>query len=112
MTTRYRLPARREARTFDFNHGYRTYTATLGFYNDGGLGELFITCTKAGSDAQIVANEAAVLVSIALQHGADVESMADAMPRNEDGSPQGVMGAALDAVLKFVPADEPDMVPA
>lgn len=109
---RDRLPARRGAVTFDFSHGYRTYTVTLGFYDDGGLGELFLTSTKAGSDAQIVANEAAMLVSIALQHGAEIEAMADAMPRNEDGSPQGVMGAALDAVLKFVPADEPDMVPA
>ena len=105
MTDRQRLPARRGALNFEVEHNLRRYTATLGFHDDGRVGEIFITSTKAASDAQIIANEASVLVSFALQYGASIEAMADAMPRNGDGSPQGVMGAVLDAALLIVPEE-------
>ncbi|MCW5695812.1 MAG: hypothetical protein KIS96_03645 [Bauldia sp.] len=112
MTDRQRLPARRGALNFEVEHNLRRYTVALGFHDDGRLGEIFVTSTKAGSDSQIVANEAAVLASLLLQFGGDIEGMADAMPRNEDGSPQGIMGAVLDAALLIIPEETETSVPA
>lgn len=102
--SRVRLPDRRAALNFEVGHGHGSYMVALGFHDDGRLGEIFITSTKAASDAQIIANEASVAVSFALQHGASVEAMAAAMPRNEDGSPQGLIGSVLDAALPLLPA--------
>ncbi|MCW5697341.1 MAG: hypothetical protein KIS96_11500 [Bauldia sp.] len=102
MTDRQRLPARRGALNFEVEHNLRRYTATLGFHDDGLVGEVFVTSTKAASDSQIIANEASVAVSFALQYGAPLDAMAAAMPRNEDGTPQGLTGAVLDAALAIM----------
>lgn len=67
---RQRLPNRRGARNFEVEHNRGRYTVTLGYHDDGRIGEVFVTSTKAASDAQIIANEASVAVSFALQYGA------------------------------------------
>jgi hypothetical protein len=71
MTDRRILPQRRYAETFEFAWGglERSYAVTLGFYDDGALGEVFITGGKSGEQVEAVARDGAVLLSLALQHG-------------------------------------------
>lgn len=96
--TRERLPMRRAAERFDFNHAGKHYHATVGLYPDNRIGEVFLTGAKSGADLQIVAIEAAVALSFALQHGADLDAIQKAMPRTEDGKPEGLIGSLVDAL--------------
>jgi hypothetical protein len=99
---RKKLPNRRSSQRFTFTHGKLDYTATLGYYDPGmnHLGEIFITCGKTGSDANLAMLEAATAMSFALQYGADVETVRRAMPRRVDGSPEGPLGALLDLLAR------------
>ena len=69
--TRRTLPQRRAAETFDLRSSAAMSRSrfTAGFYDDGTLGEVFITTpTRAAQDLQNIANDAAVILSLALQH--------------------------------------------
>ena len=93
------LPTRRRSETFSVSSSAGIkYTVTAGFYDDGRPGEVFIDGLKAGSDAQINARDAAVVLSIALQYGAPIEVLRHAISRAPDGSPQGPVGAILDTL--------------
>jgi hypothetical protein len=67
--TRQRLPDRRESRIFDFDCGRHHYIATVSFFEDGRLAEIFIDCPKPGSAIAEHAATSAVLASLLLQHG-------------------------------------------
>lgn len=62
--------------------------------------EIFIDAGKSGTEMQTMSRDAAVLMSIALQHGAPIETMRHAVTRNVDGSPQGPIGALLDLLAE------------
>jgi hypothetical protein len=87
----------------DFEHaGYR-YTAGLGFFETGELGEIFINVPgRSGSAIEAVARDAAILASICLQYGASAEVIRRALTRNGDGSASGPLGAALDLLAREV----------
>jgi hypothetical protein len=61
------------------------FHATIGFYDDGRPGEIFLTNHKAGSMAGILASDSAVLRSIALQHGVPIETLRHALMRDPQG---------------------------
>ncbi|MPZ39844.1 MAG: hypothetical protein GEU95_17645 [Rhizobiales bacterium] len=67
--TRDRLPNRRHAETFTFEHDGVRYVCTVGRFPDGRLGEIFIDGSKVGSAVGLHAQDAAVLASLLLQHG-------------------------------------------
>ena len=94
---RRRLPQRRFHELLDFEHaGYR-YTAGLGFFETGGLAEIFINVPgRSGSAIEAVARDAAILTSICLQYGASVATIRHALTRNNDGSAGGPLGVVLD----------------
>jgi hypothetical protein len=100
---RRRLPQRRLHQLVDFQHaGYR-YTAGLGFFETGELGEIFINVPgRSGSTIEAVARDAAILASICLQYGASAEVIRRALTRNGDGSAGGPLGAALDLLAREV----------
>jgi hypothetical protein len=68
------LPQRRAAETFDLRFWNQLFTVTVGFYADGTPGEVFIDGGKTGQDIQSTARNAAVVLSIALQHGTPIET--------------------------------------
>ena len=95
------LPTRRHAETFDMKFGAHTadYTITLGFYDDGRLGEVFIDGAKSGSDMAATIHDAATLVSIALQYGVPLGTMRHAVSRTgEENQPATIIGAVLDKI--------------
>lgn len=96
MSTRNTLPNRRSAETVTYKHGGADFTMTIGRYADGRIGEIFINAGHANSALDAIASDAAIAVSFALQHGADLAAIRGAMKRNSQGEPSSPIGAALD----------------
>jgi hypothetical protein len=95
---RNRLPNRRACETVAFEHGGADFTMTAGRYPDGRLGEIFITAGRPNSALDALASDAAIAISFALQHGADVEAIRSAMKRSSRSEPSSPIGAALDLI--------------
>ena len=98
------LPDRRRGTTIKFSHAAHSFIATVGFYPDGTVGELFVnTEMKSGSESDVNASDAAIAISFALQYGCPLEVLRAAMKRNPDGSPMGPLGHALDLASEIPP---------
>ena len=98
MPARSELPARRFCETTSFRHEGVEFTISTGHYDDGRVGELFIEGGKLTSAVDVAARDAAIAASIALQHGASIDGIRAACLRKPDGSAEGTLGAALDAI--------------
>lgn len=99
MTARNRLPNRRLAESFELEVERLRYTATVGRFADGKVGELFLTNNRSNSAADTAARDSAIVLSIALQHGADLETIRRALCRDSQGRASGPLGAALDIIM-------------
>jgi hypothetical protein len=93
---RRRLPDRRESETFSLQCAGLAYIATISRFDDGRLGEIFLTNHKSGSHADTAARDSAIVCSIALQFGADIEVIRKALCRDGRGNASGPLGVALD----------------
>lgn len=96
MNERERLPQRRVSETVEFKAREIDYRATLGYYDDGRIGEVFLNGGKLDSGADIIAREAAICLSLALQFGCPLDVAASAFPRTAEGAPEGPLGALVD----------------
>lgn len=94
--TRERLPDRRAHEVVEFNHAGFRYLAGIGRFADGRIAEVFLTGPKIGTALAAAAQDASIVVSLALQHGAPPDTLRHALTRNADGSPASAIGAALD----------------
>jgi hypothetical protein len=103
MTSRARLPNRRANTTFDLEVDGLRYTATFSRYPDGSISELFLNNHKSNSASDTNARDAAIVFSIAVQHGADPEVIRRALCRDAQGCASGPLGAALDRMTEFEP---------
>ena len=93
--TRERLPNRRRNESFEFFHAGLAFTASVGFFEDGPLGELFLSSHKPGSPIEAIARDSAIMASLALQFGATLETIRAALTKDHDGQPATLLGAAL-----------------
>ena len=92
------LPDRRASETFSIECAGLAYLATISRFPDGSLGEIFLTNHKAGSAADTAARDSAIVCSIALQFGADVETIRKALCRDSLGKANGPLGVAFDLI--------------
>jgi hypothetical protein len=100
MTTRAHLPNRRESQTLELElHGLK-FTASFSFFPDGRLAEVFLQNHKPGSQSDVNARDAAVVTSIALQHGVTLEVICKALLRDSHGLASSPLGAALDRIAE------------
>jgi hypothetical protein len=76
----------------------RFWNQLFGFYADDTPGEVFIDGGKTGQDIQSTARDAAVVLSLALQHGVPVEVIAHAVTRDSTGAAASILGAIVDAI--------------
>jgi hypothetical protein len=76
------------------------YTATVGRFADGTIGEVFLNNHKSNSAADVNARDAAIAFSFAIQHGADPEAIRKALSRDSNGNASGPLGAALDGITE------------
>ena len=65
---------------------------------DGSLAEMFLQNHKAGSAAGILAQDSAVICSLALQFGAPLDVIRRALMRDAQGRAASPLGVALDCI--------------
>ena len=121
---RRRLPDERQAIVHHFNvGGYEGYL-TVGFYEDGSPGEIFITTAKEGSTVSGLMDCFATAVSLALQYGLPLQVLCSKFshtrfePSGWTGNPEiGYAKSLADYVarwlaLKFLPRTSPPLTEA
>jgi len=95
--SRTTLPNRRTHETIQFEFWGQRYVVGFGRARPSGpIAEIFLNCSKSGTQAETLARDSAVLLSLALQHGVTLEEIGHALTRNADGSPGGPVGALID----------------
>ena len=116
--TRARLPSRRPNESASLIVGGQRFEACVGFDpKTDRPAEVFLTGGKHGSDFDSILSDAAIVISLALQHGVAPVDLAEAVGRAPDfttrpGSheqlgagttPSSPIGAALDFLLRMEP---------
>jgi hypothetical protein len=81
MTARERLPNRRQCESFEFRHAGLDFTLAAGFYQDGRVAEIFLSPHRGQWPRSESRACATVTVSIALQFGADLETIRAAVTK-------------------------------
>jgi hypothetical protein len=90
VANRERLPNRRAAEMFDFEHGGRKWTATISRFPDRRVAEIFLDTPKVSAIGELAA-DAAIVASLALQSGCPLETLHHAL----NGRDTGPLGTAL-----------------
>lgn len=86
---RKRLPNTRNSVTHKFSIGTQEGYLTVGLYEDGSPGEIFIVMSKQGSFAQGAIDALATMMSLALQYGVPVESIVNKL-KGTSFDPSGI----------------------
>ena len=86
---RRRLPDTRKSITHHFNVAGHEGYLTVGMYDTGGPGELFITMSKEGSTIGGLMDSLGTAISVALQYGVPIESLVTKFA-HQRFEPQGV----------------------
>jgi ribonucleoside-diphosphate reductase alpha chain len=94
------LPNRRRSESFGFECNTLRYTATVSWFDDGRLGEVFLRNHRADSHADACAKDSAILASIALQFGAPLDVIRKGLLRDSQGRPCTPIGCALDLLAE------------
>jgi len=100
--TRTTLANRRLCESFNFELDGLRFTASIGRFADGRVAELFLTNHKSGNQSDTNARDAAIILSFALQYGADIDAIRKALCRNSQGRALGPIAAALDLIAAEV----------
>jgi hypothetical protein len=113
---RARLPNRRPCHTESLEVDGQTFEATVGFDPQSGQPrEIFLSGGKQGSMMDSLLNDAAVIISVALQHSISIEALVKSVGRVPSGMvapadldrvqpgrmPASTIGAALDLLRSF-----------
>ena len=96
MTARRSLPNRRNAEIVQFEHGGIVYRAGIGRFSDGSLAEVFLDGGKVGSAVEAHARDAAILLSLSLQHGCPLDVIRHALVKLSNGRGAGPIAHLLD----------------
>lgn len=115
---RKRLPDERKAITHKFRVGNQEGYITVGLYDDGSPGELFVTMSKEGSTLSGLMGSFALTVSIALQYGVPLKALVNKLihtryePSGWTDNPQIQVAKSLTdyiarwLALKFLPKED------
>lgn len=96
---RRRLPNERSHEVISFGRDGQRHVAGTGRFPDGALGEVFLTASKSGAAIETFAADAAILLSFALQHGADPAAIRRALVPNGQGDPGVPIARLLDLLV-------------
>jgi hypothetical protein len=95
-TERKKLLNRRAHELINFEHDGFSYVGGIGRFDDGSIAEVFLNAAKSGTAIETQARDAAIVASIAFQHGVSIDTIRHALTRNTDGSASGPLGKLLD----------------
>jgi hypothetical protein len=100
--SREALPNRRYCETVKLRHGNgrAAYHVTIGQYDDGRFGEIFISTNQVGTALDAMARDLAVLMSLCLQHGCAIETIKHALTREADGAASTIAAAIADKLTE------------
>jgi hypothetical protein len=93
---RQRLQNRRPHWLYRFECDGQIYTGGIGRFDDGRIAEIFINGAKVGTAAETSAQDAAIVASLALQHGCPIETIRHALVRS--GGATGPLATLLNEV--------------
>ena len=93
---RERLEDRRSHWLYRFQSGDQHFTGGIGRFSDGRIAEIFINGAKVGTAAETSAQDAAIVASLALQHGCPIETIRHALARS--GGSTGPLATLLGKV--------------
>lgn len=106
---RRRLPDERRAITHHFSLGGQEGYVTVGLYEDGQLGEVFIKMAKEGSTVSGLMDSFATVVSLALQYGVPLQVLCDKFshtrfePSGWSGNPRiGYAKSIMDYLFRWI----------
>ena len=71
---------------------------TVGYFPDGRVGEVFLNADRSNSLLDVLASDAAILASLALQHGCSLDIIAHALKRDTAGKASSPIGDAIDRI--------------
>ena len=100
---RQRISDRRQHEVIEFEHDGLGYVLGIGRFEDGAVAEIFLNTVKSGCAAETAARDAAIILSLALQHGCPLETIKHALTKLRDGAPAGPIGHAVDLVAEYPP---------
>lgn len=100
VTARQRLPNRRQCESFKIFHSGVHFTVSAGFYQNDKLAEIFLSAERPGTPLEAIARDAAILASLAFQHGVNLQTIRAALTRDHDNGPATPLGAAPDAIAE------------
>jgi hypothetical protein len=98
--SRRRLPQRRAAIAVEVEHAGHHFRMQIGRFPDGALGEVFLDAAKQNSALDALAADAAILISLLLQHGATPAEIGHALRRASDGTAASLIGAVVDRLVE------------
>ncbi len=123
---RRRLPDERQSITHKFRVGEQEGYMTVGLFEDGTPGELFVNVSKQGSTVMALMDTIAMLTSYALQFGVPVSVLASKLqgsrfePSGPTGNPQiPIATSIIDYIFRWLelkfgdrePAVQPTLIP-
>ena len=101
---RHRLPPRRPSMTETIMGGGIRAHATVGYDPETDQPrEVFLRPSgggRVGSSVEVICDDAAVICSLALQHGISATYISQRLGRLPDGEPAGLVGAAIDLLAR------------
>jgi len=97
---RQRLADRRASETFGIEHDRVRFTVSYGRDNNGQIKEVFINGGKIGSGIEVMINDAATIISVALQFGVMPKELLKSMRRDPNGRPASPIGIILTDMVK------------
>jgi ribonucleoside-diphosphate reductase alpha chain len=91
VANRHKLPTERPSRTHKFSVGGHEGYVTVGMYQDGSPGEIFVRMAKEGSSIAGLMDSFATAISLSLQHGVPLQLLVDKF-RGTRFEPSGFTG--------------------
>ena len=116
---RERLPNRRPSSInrivhIEPNGGEFVLEVAVAHFTDGRCAEVFITDpgSKSGSALAAILNDAAITISLFLQHGGRLDDLAKSLGRYESGATVSPLGTVVDLALQIeselMPPERPE----
>lgn len=109
MSERRRLPDERPSITRRFEIAGQKCYVTVGLFEDGSLGEIFVRIAKTGGTLSGLLDNWAITTSLALQHGVPLATLIDKMSytRFEPSGWTGIDGigyatSVLDLIMRWI----------
>jgi ribonucleoside-diphosphate reductase alpha chain len=121
MANRYKLPDERASFTHKFSIGGHEGYITVGMYEDGSPGEIFVRMAKEGSVIAGLMDSFATSISLALQHGVPLQVLIEKMkgtrfePSGFTGNPEiPIATSIMDYLFRWLairfPSEGPSIV--